>query len=196
MPYVTTAQLRAVPNLADAAKFTDAELTAATTWFETVFEDYTGVAFLPRVVLDERHDGGASSLILDHLYPRSIEAVEVIADTGGITVFTAPQLADLRLNSWGEVRRLTGGIFPRGNGNVLFDYTHAKTTTPPADVVEAALVAIRDKLMNDNVGNRQFALVTQEGVVRTSTPGPARPFGIPFVDQVANARREKTSAIA
>lgn len=196
MPYVTLEQLRALPNLGDATKFTDAELAAARTWFEVAFERHTGVAWEPRVVVDEPHDGGERTLILDHPYPRSIEAVSVIADTGVITAFTAPQLADLRVASWGEVRRLTGGVFPRGDGNVLVSYTRWKTLSPPADVVEAALVAIRDKVLTDNVGNRQFALVTQEGVVRTSTPGEGRPFGLPFVDEIANARRERIGSIA
>ena len=189
MPYVTPAQLRALPNLGDAAKFTDAELTAATTWFETKFERYTGVAWEPRTVVDERLDGtGESTLLIGHMYPISVQGVEVVSDAGGITAFTAADLADLRLARHGEIRRVSRGSFPRGDGNIIVDYIHGHPS-PPADVVEAALIAIRDKVLTDNVGNRQFAVQTQEGIIRSSRPGPDRPFGIDDVDEVANARR-------
>lgn len=196
MPYVTLAQLRALPNLGDSAKFTDAELTVATSWFETKFERYTGVAWAPRVVVDERLDGtGEPTLLLGHMYPISVQGVEVVSDAGGITAFTAADLADLRLARHGELRRVSRGSFPRGDGNILVDYTHGHPA-PPDDVVEAALIAIRDKVLTDNVGNRQFAVQTQEGIIRSSRPGPDRPFGIDDVDEVANARRSWNPGIA
>jgi hypothetical protein len=194
--YVTLVELRVLPNLDDTVKFTDAELMAATTWFETKFEHYTGVAWEPRAVAGEIHDGGRSSLMLDRMYPRSVTAVSVTSDSGVITAFTADELADLRWSADGELRRVARGIFLRGDDNIAVDYTHAKTLVPPADVVEAGLVAIRDKVLTDNAGNRQFAVVTQDGIVRSSSPGPDRPFGIPFVDEVANARSERVPGFA
>lgn len=189
MPYVTLEELRALPNLGDVVKFTDAELTAARTWFETTFERYTGVAWVPRQRTLRLDGTGTAALRLPNLYP-TVTAIRTYA--GGVaTAYTPAELADVDAAPSGVLTRLSLGYFPRGTRNIEVEYSHG-LATPPADVVEAAKVAIRDKVLTDNVGNRQFALVTQEGVVRTSTPGPDRPFGIPFVDEVANARRVDT----
>lgn len=196
MAYVTLAQLRALPNLGDSAKFTDAELTAATSWFETKFERYTGVAWAPRAVVGEVLDGtGEPTILLRHLFPVSVQGIDLVSDAGSITAFTVDDLADLRLARHGEIRRVSRGPFPRGDGNVVVDYTHGHPA-PPDDVVEAALIAIRDKVLTDNVGNRQFAVQTQEGIIRSSRPGPDRPFGIDDVDEVANARQAWNPGIA
>ena len=193
--YVTLAQLRALPNLADTAKFTDAELATAAVWFENVFEDYTGVAWTPRTVIGERHSGG-SSLLLDHPYPRTISAVNVYSDATTYVAYTAAELADLRLEPSGVVRRVTLGGFTSGTGNITVDYVHYKTAVAPSDVVEAAKVAIRAHVLDDYQANRQYAVATEAGIVRTSQPGEDRPFGIPEVDAVANRRAERTIGVA
>src|SRR5688572_10087444 len=98
MAYLTVAQVRALPNLSDVAKFTDAEITAATVWFETVFEDYTGVAWEPRTVTGERHWGTGDLIILDHLKPIAISALRTYTDATTTVAYTAGELADLRLD--------------------------------------------------------------------------------------------------
>ena len=193
--YVTVAELRALPNLADTAKFTDAELSAATDWFEAVFEDYTQVAWVPRTVVGERHDGWGYEILLDHQQVRTITAVNVYSDGTLFTSYTAAELADVRLSSTGMIRRVSMGSFTSGYGNITVDYTHGYDA-PPADIVEAAKVAIRDRLLNDNTGNRVFAIQSEQGIVRQSTPGPGRPFGIPDVDATANRRSRATPGIA
>jgi hypothetical protein len=195
--YVTLTELRALPNLADTSKFTNAELTAATVWFETLFEDYTGVAWIPRTVTDERHYGTGDVLILDHLQPRTISAVRAYSDVSTSVAYTAAELADLRLAPSGLIRRNTLGWFTSAYGLVAVDYQHGYDA-PPADVVEAAKVAIRDHLIVDYQANRQYAVSTEAGIVRTSTPDAAagRPFGIPEVDSVANRRRHRCPSAA
>lgn len=223
--YVSVAQLRALPNLADVNKFTDAELTAATLWFEAVFEDYTGVAWIPRTVIGERHHGTGDILFLDHLFPRSISAIRVYTDAATTVAYTAAEMADVRLEPSGIIRRRSGATFGYGavgadytysydglgwfssvDGLVAVDYTHG-FDEPPADVVEAAKVAIRDHLIVDYQANRQYAVSTEAGIVRTSTPDIAsfsvrsgshagRPFGIPEVDVVANRRNHRCPSVA
>lgn len=193
--YLTVAQVRALPNLTDPAKFTDAEITAAVDWFETLLEDYTGVAWAPRTVIDERHYLTSSgTLILDHLYPRAISALRVYSDATTSTPFTVAELADLRADDSGVVRRVSLGSFISGYGIVAVDYTYGYDA-PPTDVVEAAKVAIRDHLITDYQANRQFAVSTEAGIVRTSQPGEDRPFGIPEVDAVANRRRQRVPSV-
>lgn len=197
MAYLTLAQVRALPNLSDAAKFTDAEITAAITWFETLFEDYTRVAWESRTVTGERHYLTSSGLlILDHLYPRVVSAVRAYSDATTIVAYTAGELADLRIDPSGVVRRVSLGSFTSGYGLVAVDYTHYATATPPADVVEAAKEAVRAHLIDDYQANRQYAVSTEIGIVRNSQPGLGTPFGIQKVDEVANRRREHDVAMA
>lgn len=198
MPYVAVATLRALPNLADTARFTDAELTAATTWFETVFEDYTGVAWEPRAATDERHQVRRSDvIILRHPRPRSVTALRTYTNAATPVAYTAAELADLIFADTGELRRAGSGtrMFTSEHGVVAVDYTHGYDA-PPADVVEAAKTAIRAHLLDEYQANRQFSVATEAGIVRTSTPGPDRPFGIPEVDAVANRRNHSIPGLA
>lgn len=197
MPYVAVAELRALPNLADTSRFTDAELTAATTWFETVFEDYTQVAWTPRTVLGEAHYlKRADSLMLRHQRPRTVTAVQSYTSAIAATAYTAAELAALAFDETGTLRRL-GNVssFTSDYGLVTVDYTHGYTA-PPADVVEAAKTAIRAHLLDEYQANRQYAVLTEAGIVRSSQPGPDRPFGLPEVDAVANRRSHRIPGVA
>ncbi len=194
-PYVTLTELRTLPNLADTTKFTNAELAAALDWFETLFEDYTGVAWTPRTAVDERHRASGDAIILDHLKPRTITAVRTYTDATTTVAYTAGELADLHLDPSGIIRRHTLGWFTSGYGLVAVDYTHGYDSPPP-DVVEAAKVAIRAHLIDDYQANRQYAVSTEAGIIRTSQPGPDRPFGLPEVDAVANRRNHRCPSVA
>lgn len=189
--YVTVAQVRALPNLGDAAKFTDAEITDAISWFETTFEDFTHVAWTPRtrtVTLESNPDG---TVTLPDLLPRRVVSVRTYTGPTAYTDFTADELAGIMLAGSGVLRRWSGRF--SGRVEVTYEYGYG---APPSDVVEAAKVAIRDRLLNDNVGNRQYSVQTEAGIVRSSTPGPDRPFGLPVVDEVANRRRLDTGQVA
>jgi hypothetical protein len=194
--YVTPAEIRALPNLSDTAKFTNAEIAAAIDWFEATFEDYTGVAWVPRTVVDERHYLTSSGVvILNHMRPRAISALRSYSTAAASTAYTADELADLRVDDTGVLRRVGLGFFSSGYGMVAVDYTHG-FDSPPPDVVEAAKTAIRAHLIDDYQANRQYAVSTEQGIIRTSQPGPDRPFGLPDVDVVANRHNHRTPAIA
>jgi hypothetical protein len=198
MAYLSVAQVRALPNLSDTAKFTDAEITAAVTWFETLFEDYTGVAWEVRSVTGERHWDPGGLLILDHLKPVTISALRTYTDAATSVAYTAAELAALRFEPSGVVLRHPLSRFTSSTyGLVAVDYTHGYTA-PPADVVEAAKIAVRDHLIVDYQANRQYAVSTEIGIVRTSTPDAAagRPFGIPEVDAVANRRNHSVPSVS
>lgn len=195
MAYLTVAQVRVLPNLSDTDKFTDAEITAAIDWFEVTFEDYTGVAWAPRTVTGERHWGSGDLLVLDHLKPRTVSAVRTYTDATTTVAYTAAELADLRVDPSGVVRRHTLGWFTSAYGLVAVDYTHGYDA-PPSDVIEAAKVAVRAHLIDDYQANRQYAVSTEAGIVRTSQPAGDRPFGLPEVDAVANRRRHYTPVVA
>jgi hypothetical protein len=187
--YVTLDEIRALPNLGDDNRFTDDELAQAREWFETIFEDYTGMAFVPRTA-NERTGGGCQSLRLNHWPVRSITAVRSFTTATASTVFTADELADLLIDPTGYVRRYSLGYWP---ADVEVDYVHGQAA-PPADVKREAKVAIQEKLMEDNSGRPagHVAGVASEGVfIRKLLPGEDAPFGIPSVDEVANRMRAK-----
>lgn len=200
--YVSLAEIRALPNLSEVAKFTNAELADARTWFESTFERATGVAWVPRYARDRVAGGSVSTLILPHWPVRNdpltgqpaVYSVRSYTDAATYAAFTAGELADLIVDG-PHLRRFAGSTFTLGNGNLMVEYEHGYDS-PPADVVEAAKVAIRDRLLGQNVGNRVFGVTTEQGILRTSTPGPGRPFGIPDVDEVAAANDHRVPAIA
>lgn len=187
--YVTLGEIRELPNLGDDERFTDDDLTDAREWFETLFEDYTGMAFLPRTAT-ERLAGHCSTIMLKHWPVRSITAVRSFTSATANTVLTAEQLADLLVDDAGGIRRYSLGSWP---ADVELDYVHGQET-PPADVKREALVAIQEKLMEGNGGrpvDRTYGVATDGVFVRSILPGKDKPFGIASVDECANRYRAK-----
>ena len=187
--YVTPAQVRTLPNLADSSRFSDADIAEAMDWFETTFEDYVGMAFVPRTAT-ERLAGRCSTLMLDHWPVRSITAVRSYTTASAYTSFTADELADLLIDPTGSVRRYSLGYWP---GDVEVEYVHGQEAAP-ADVRKAALVAIQNRLTQDNSGreaDQTYGVATQEGFIRNILPGKDRPFGSAQCDEVANRCRAK-----
>ena len=187
--YVTIDEIRALPNLGDTDRFTDDELALAREWFETTFEDYTGMAFVPRAAT-ERLAGRCSTLMLRHWPVRSITAVRSYTTASAYTSFTADELADLLIDPTGSVQRYGLGAWPV---DVEVEYVHGQEA-PPADVRKAALVAIQEKLMEDNSAtpsDRTYGTTTDGVFVRNLLPGKDRPFGLASVDEVAGRYRAK-----
>jgi hypothetical protein len=187
--YVTLAEVRTLPNLGDPARFSDAEILGAMEWFETTFEDYVGMAFVPRTAT-ERLTGGCSTLMLQHWPVRSITAVRSYTTASAYTSFTVDELADVLPEPTGSIRRYSLGYWP---ADVEVEYVHGQLV-PPADVKKAALVAIQNRLTQDNSGreaDQTYGVATQEGFIRNILPGKDRPFGSALVDEVANRYRAK-----
>ena len=187
--YVTLAHVRTLPNLADSSVYTDADIAEAMDWFETTFEDYVGMAFVPRTAT-ERLSGRCSTLMLKHWPVRSITAVRSYTTASVYTSFTADELADLLIDPTGSVRRYGLGYWPV---DVEVEYVHGQESPPP-DVRKAALVAIQEKLMEDNSGrptDRTYGTATDGVFIRSILPGPDKPFGLASVDEVANRYRAK-----
>jgi hypothetical protein len=187
--YVTLDEIRRLPNLGDDNRFTDDDLADAREWFETTFEDYTSMAFVPRTAT-ERLVGCCSTIMLKHWPVRSITAVRSFTTATASTVFTEDALADLLVDDSGGIRRYSLGYWP---ADVELDYVHGQAA-PPADVKRAALVAIQEKLMEDNSGrpsDRTYGTATDGVFVRSILPGKDKPFGLASVDEVANRYRAK-----
>ncbi len=184
--YVTLSEIRAQLNLGDSDKFTTAELEQKRRWFETLAERHCGVAFVPRYARVTLNGLGMTTLLLPHPRVRRL----LSASVGGVAV---TDLADWTLESFGRVTRTAS--FTRGTANVVIAYEHGYDE-PPEDLKEAALIAIRERLLDRKSGDRQISEAVEGGVVRYSVAGPDRPTGIPNVDEVLNSYRQRVPVVA
>lgn len=187
--YVTIAEIRALKNLDSVTKFTDDELAQARAWFETKFENHVGMAFVPRTATDRLNGTGSTLLRLNHWPVRSVTAVRVFSTSTTSTAYTAGELADITEDAPGYLRRWSLGTFAAGLQNIEVDYTHGQEA-PEEDIKDVALVAIRDKLLKDQSGDRgnRHLGVAQEGVFVRNTKGP---FFNDEVNDVADAYRAR-----
>ena len=147
------------------------------------------MAFVPRTAT-ERLSAGCSTIMPKHWPVRSITAVRSFTTATASTVFTEDELADLLVDDSGGIRRYSLGYWP---ADVELDYVHGQEA-PPADVKRAALVAIQEKLMEDNSGrpsDRTYGTATDGVFVRSILPGKDKPFGLASVDEVAGRYRAK-----
>jgi hypothetical protein len=179
--YATLPEIRALPNLSDTAKFTTAELTDARQWIETLVEDVTGVAWVPRYSRDLLDGAGTYEIILNHMKPRTLLALTV----GGTAVTTT----SFDLYESGRINRYdAGSTFAIGRRNVVASYEHGYDS-PPNDLKRAALTAIRYRLLTDQnqtIPDRALSMTNEFGNIQMAQPGPNRPTGIPEVDAVIN----------
>jgi hypothetical protein len=188
--YVAIAEIRALPNLADTNRFTDDDLAQAREWFETTFEDYVGMAFVPRTAT-ERLTGGGSTLMLQHWPVRSITAVRSYTTASAYTSFTVDEVADVKAEPTGELRRYSLGYWP---ADVEVEYVWGQLT-PDASLKKQALVAIQEHLLEQNSGrptDRTYGVATDGVFVRSILPDDDKhPFGIASVDALAVRYRAK-----
>lgn len=193
--YVDLGDLRALfPN---TTKYTTAKLAAGRRWFETEFERYTGRAFVPRYRRITVWGDGSDQIQLPDEYIRRLRSVTV-----GATTLTTDQVTSLQRLGSGIIRRPApdplAGQYPTSPATgwpiALFGVAQPVDVAyecgldePPENVRRAGRVAIQAELLTDNAASRELSLQTEIGLVRMSYPGPERPFGIPFVDRVANS---------
>lgn len=174
--YFTLAELRALP---DVGGFADERIEAAAAGVVAIIERVVGTSFVPRTVTDEAHFG-CGALMLRSAYVLSVTSV---SQNGAVDAgpFVAVD---------GVLRRSDYSVaFAPGYGNVLVTYQAGYSTTPPADIKEAALKATRWKLLeskaSSDVSARQTSMTTDMGgTVNYATAGPDRPTGYPDVDAV------------
>lgn len=195
--YVGLDKIRTQPNVDSHAKWDTVDLARARDWFEDLAEDVTGVAWVPRFAREKVSGPRCSdAVILRHHPVRAVTSVRSYTSAAAYTSFTVDELADLDVTDSGIVRRQWLGSWPSGKRNLVFEYEHGYDA-PPADLREAALVAIRDKLLGDRTGSRQLSVSTEQGIVRSATASADFPVGIPFVDAVLNRlRKHRAPAIA
>ena len=189
--YFTIAEGRATD--ATFAALSDAQITAHRAEVEDEIETLCGVAFVPRDAVATLNGSGRYSLLLPHMYIRSVTAVRVWTNATTFTDYTAAELADVVVSETGQLHRSTLGYWPVGFQNIRVTYTHGMDA-PPAKVKRAALILFRYRVAQatwripsgvlavDAEGNP-----TAEGLSAAETSGAAfedSPTGIPLVDDL------------
>lgn len=176
--YVALSDIRALDNLSDTSKYPNARLIEVRQWFADKVEGFCGVSFVPRYCREVLNGDDTTLIVLDNVRLRTILSASV--DGTAVTDLT----------SWyalqsGLLARDDGGYFPTGWRNVIIEYEHGYDSPPPR-LREAALVAIRHKLLGDNSGipERATSMTSEVGSYTLSLAGAHRPFGIPEVDSV------------
>lgn len=186
MPYFTTAELRALPDMGDTTRYTDARLTAAHDWVAGVIFRECGTSFVAESVTERLDGGGTDTLILSRPYVLSITSASV----GGVAL-TQAELDALFLRG-GLLYRPTGYTWASGRGNVTVTYSAGYATAPPADLKEAALIAARYHLLTTDgksgASDRATSITNEFGNIQLSTASAdGRPTGLPEVDATITA---------
>lgn len=184
----TVEEIRNQRNLElNTAKFPNDLLIDARTWFEDLCARHVkGTSFVRRYQRDTFKGESTGTVLLSKMLPRSIIAV---SESG--TALTSTDWEDWQLDDSGKLTRNTDVFDPptptvaQRNISIAYEYGF---DSPPADLKEAALVAIRSKVLSDRQGlpSREVSVMNEIGIVRLGQPGADTPTGIGFVDEVLN----------
>lgn len=197
MPYFTTAELRALPDMEDTIRFPDARLEAAHDWIVAIIERECETSFIARSITEQLNGSGREGLDLSTPYVQSVEAVTV----DGVT-FTAGDISGLIWQD-GYLYQSAGAHWPAtSRGNVTVTYTAGYSTEPPGDLKEAALRGARHWLLTmdawSGVDERTTSMTSDYGTTTVIVADDKHPTGLPFVDATINAwaRRVRVPKVA
>lgn len=189
--YFTLAELRALPQMENAVKYTEARCLASAAYVTSVIEGCVQTSFVARTVTGEVHDGGCYELFLKKPWILSVTS----ATESGVTVTDTLRVKGQRVLRYANASTFTPRPWLAGFDNVAITYQAGFSATPPADIKEAALKATRAHLLatNSNAANvdRPASITNENGTWTFSVADLDRPFGNPDVDQVIARRRRE-----
>lgn len=183
LEYFTEAELRALPQMSDASKYSSARIDAAAAYIVGIIEREVQTSFVGRTVTDERHDGGTYGIVLRR--PRVLSVTS--ATENGAAVTSTLRVRDGVLRKYAGATAFQPQLWSAGVENVAVTYVAGYSAAPPPDVKEAALKGTRWHLLATNsdsaMNARQTALTNdQGGTIQFSVAGKDRPTGFPEVD--------------
>jgi hypothetical protein len=169
----TEAEARAFDGAAMASDtlYPDAAIQEARARITDQFETICNVSFVPRYRLDTFSGSGYTTLPLMRFKVTDIRSVEY-RTLGSVTwtAYDADDLADLFIENYGDLLRETRGTFVTGRRNIRIGYEHG-FTTPPYDIKQAALLALKYEIANKNYGDRTISMSNEFGSEQYWTPG-------------------------
>ena len=181
--YFTETELRALPDMSSG--YSTERIESAAAHVVGIIEREVGTSFVARTVTDERHDGGRESIVLNKAYVLSATS----ATEDGVAVTDTLRVSSGVLRRFASATDFTPISWATGIGNVTVTYQAGYSSTPPADLKEAALQATRWHLIehnsNNSVSPRQTSLTNEMGgTVNFAVAGKDRPTGYPDIDAV------------
>jgi hypothetical protein len=183
--YVSLADIRAENSLSNTTKFPNAKLAEARQWFEDKAERFCGVSFVPHYQRDVLNGRGSTKLELRRARPRTLLSVKF----DGVAQTTT----DWDLYDAGFI--VAPSAFPVGARNVEVIYEHG-FDSPDSDMREAALTAIRARLLGDQSAiPANISQMQVDGMTQTFR-APTRPTGIGEVDAVLLDRQVPMVALS
>lgn len=182
--YFTLVELNALPNMGEG-RYTDARKEAAAAYIVGIIERVVKTSFIARTVTDERHDGGSYGILLNKPYVLSVTS----ATENGVAVTDILRASDGILRRFATASSTTPSYWSAGVENITVTYEAGYSSTVPADIKEAALLATRWRLMasnsNSDMNARQTSMTNDlGGTTSFAVAGVDRPTGYPEVDAV------------
>ncbi len=183
--YVSLVDIRAEDALSSTSLFPNAKLAEARQWFEDKAERFCGVSFVPHYQRDLLNGQGSTKLELRRARPRTLLSVKFDGTVQDTTTWD--------LYEFGYI--VAPSAFPVGANNVEVIYEHG-FDSPDSDMREAALTAIRARLLGDRSGiPPNIAQMSVDGMTQTFR-APTRPTGIGEVDAVLLDRQVPMVALS
>lgn len=159
--YFTLEEFRELPQMGDSDKYTDARVDAVAAALTSIIERKVGTSFVSRTYTK------ALPLVNgDVVYstPYILETTSVSDDTSALSDPCG----------WGTAH------------NVTVTYEAGYSAEPPADIKEALMWAVRDRLLATSstagIDARRTSLVTEQGTVNYVLAGADNPTGYPDLD--------------
>src|SRR5512144_729853 len=178
-----------MPDMSSATTYPDANVLNAAAHVAAVIERYVGTSFVPRTYT-ETYAGGDSSIVLRQPYVLSITSVT----QNGVSIADSITYTDGVLEHRGTGAYGTPTRWTWGRRNIVVTYTAGYSTTPPADIAEAAMLATRFHLLTLNtkstISDRAQSIQNEFGNVSLAFASAQSPFGLPEVDAVLAGWRE------
>lgn len=189
--YFALADLRALPDMDDDTTYPDEACEDAHDYIVGVIEREVGTSFVPRTITDEPHDGNdRNGLVLDELFVRGVTSATVDGDA----------VTEVLEQRAGVLQRLSGSVpVPWLAGTkVLVTYTAGYSSTPPPDVVQAALRGARAWLLENSdlaaITDRRSQVTNDLGGTTTfvmAGQDEDHPTGYPVVDSMIVGWRDR-----
>lgn len=195
LDYFTLEEVRALPDMNDATRFTPTKVDAASAFIEDLVERLCGTSFVAREVIETLDGNGGTILSLKTPYVLSVETVTV----NGVV------LTDEFTVDAGLLERRTAGTFTsqpwtRGRRNITVTYQSGYSTQPPFDLKSAMLQGTRYRLLSfdakSGLSDRAMSITNEFGNVNLATSNAdGRPTGLPEVDAVIMGWARKTNTV-
>jgi hypothetical protein len=186
--YAELAEIRALQGLEDTVAYPTAALESARAKAETLFEDETGMAWVPRYGRTAAVGDGTCVLLLEHYTPRVLTSVTI--DGTAVADLTAFDLEAYGGLTW-------TGTFT-SEARVVVEYSHGQDA-PPEDLRHAALRYVRHLVLGAEsvVDERALSITNQAGqTIQLATASQRRPTGLPDVDAILNRHDHRSLGLS